>query len=223
MERLTVRGADVSECPVRKPSLVPYVASWSAEVPDLEENLMVHFDSEGPKLGYRDERPSDRVGRDQVLWGRMAYLPGVGRPEYDCMHPGRQYNAMHLMKCQVCGRSAPRNANGWLFVDWRRENSPSTWPERSLTSMPPVCEEHTRVAIAECPFLRKTEFVVLRVRTPRLWGYSGTPYMLTAEGWKTHEVDGLLPCGHPGLRGMVATRLYRELRNVTDVSGEFAG
>ncbi len=85
--------------------------------------------------------------------------------------------------------------------------------------MPPLCEEHARMSIAECPHLRNTEFVVLRVRTPRLWGYSGTPYKLTAEGWTVHERDALLPFGDPQLRGVLATRLYRELRSVTVVSG----
>ncbi|UZJ30621.1 hypothetical protein [Streptomyces endophytica] len=209
----------MADCPVRKPSVVPFVNSWSAELPDFEDQLVVNFGPEGPKLGYRNERETDRVGRDKVLWGRMAFLPGEGRPEFDSMHPSRQYNTMYWMKCQVCGNPASKNRDGWLFLDWRGPLSPSTWPERSLTAMPPVCDEHAVTAIEECPHLRKTDFVVLRVRTPRLWGYSGTPYKLTAEGWKAHEIDGLLPCGDPGLRGMLATRLYRELRNVTVVSG----
>ncbi|MFD5735135.1 hypothetical protein ACFWIY_20235 [Streptomyces sioyaensis] len=199
--------------------MVPYVISWSAELAELEEELHVQLGSGGPRLGYRNERPSDRVGRDEVLWGRMAYLPGVGRPAYDCMHPGRQYVAMYSMKCQVCGHPASRNDDGWLFVDWRKPHDPPTWPERSLTGMPPLCEAHARVSIAECPHLRNTEFVVLRVRTPRLWGYSGTPYTLTADGWTVDEHDALLPFGDPSLRAVLASRLYRELRNVTVVGG----
>lgn len=213
----------MSECPARKPSLVPYVVSWSSELVDFETQLDVKWASDGPKLGYRYERPSDRVGRDEVLWGRMAYVPGVGRPEFDSMHPGRQYVAMYSMKCQICGHPASRNEDGWLFLDWRKHYDPPTWPERSLTGMPPLCEAHARLSIAECPHLRKTEFVVLRVRTPRLWGYSGTPYKLTADGWTVDERDALLPIGDPNLRAVIATRLYRELRNVTVVDGGLAG
>ncbi|MFF8367438.1 hypothetical protein ACF05W_01175 [Streptomyces lydicus] len=202
---------------------MPYVASWSAELADHEDQLVIRWDAKGPKLGYRDERPADRVGRDQVLWGRMAHRPEVGRPQYDCMPPGRQYHAMYAMKCQVCGNQASRNADGWLFLDWRKPYDRATWPERSLSGMPPLCDEHARVSMVECPHLRKAEFVVLRARTPRLWGYSGTPYKLTGEGWAVHERNALLPCGDPLLRAVLATCLYRELRDVTVVSEGLAG
>ncbi|MGD3105522.1 hypothetical protein [Streptomyces sp. YGL11-2] len=202
---------------------MPYVVSWSAELAGFEDMLDVKWDSLGPKLGYKDERSSDRVGRDGVLWGRMIYQPGVGRPEYDSMHPGRQYDAMRWMKCQVCGESVSRNEDGWLFLDWRKEHDPPTWPERSVTAMPPLCEVHARVAIAECPHLRNTEFLALRVRAPRIWGYSGAPYMLTSDGWSVGEHDALCPVGDPNLRAVLASRLYRELCNVTVVGRGVAG
>jgi hypothetical protein len=47
--------------------------------------------------------------------------------------------------------------------------------------------------------------------------------MLTADGWKTHERDALLPFGDPNLRAVLASRLYRQLRNVTVVEGGRAG
>ncbi|MFH8566865.1 hypothetical protein [Streptomyces sp. NPDC017993] len=213
----------MSEYPVRKPSVVPYVASWSGELAVFENELVVQLARGGPRLGYRNERPSDRSGRDEVLWGRMDKLPGAGRPQYDCMHPARQYIAMYSMKCQICGQSASRNEDGWLFLDWRKPYDPPTWPERSLTAMPPLCETCARVSVAECPHLRNTEIAVLRARTPRLWGFSGTPYTLTADGWKGHEQDALLPCGDRRLRGLLASCLYRELRNVTVVGGGLAG
>ncbi|MFJ6747986.1 hypothetical protein ACIQNI_07290 [Streptomyces sp. NPDC091266] len=217
-----VRKTQVPECPIRKPSVVPYVVLWSGEQAGPEDDLVVQLGSGGPRLGYRNERPEDRAGSDQVLCGRVEQAWGSGRPLYDSLHVGRQYVAMYSMKCQVCGQPASRNKDGWLFLDWRKPHDPPTWPEGSLTGMPPLCEAHARVSIAECPYLRDTEFVVLRVRTPRLWGFSGTPYTLTADGWKTHECDALLPIGDQNLRGLLASRLYRELRNVTVVGGGLA-
>lgn len=207
----------MSECPVRKPSMVPYVASWSSELPGIEAMLDVKWDGDGPKLGYKGERSSDRVGRDEVLWARMTYQPGEGRPQFDSMHPGRQYFAMRWMTCQVCGETVPRNNDGWLFVDWRKKQDPPTWPEGSVTDMPPLCEAHARLSIAECPHLRNTEFLVLRVRSPRIWGYSGVPYKLTSDGWAAGKRDVLCPVGDPSLRAVIGSRLYRELRNVTVV------
>ena len=168
----------MSECPIRKPSVVPYVASWSGELAGLEDELVVQLGKGGPRLGYRNEIPEDRTGRGEVLWGRIDDAPGVGRPQYDCLHPGRQYIAMYAMKCQVCGGPASKNKDGWLFLDWRKPHDPPTWPERSLTSMPPLCDAHVGLSMKECPHLRSTEVVVLRVRTPRL-GVSG--YALLAD------------------------------------------
>ncbi|UJB43054.1 hypothetical protein [Streptomyces sp. A1-5] len=206
------------ECPPRKPSVVPYVVAWSAEFAELESMLDIRWDSNGPRLGYKDEKPSDRVGRDEVLWGRMTYKPGAGIPLYDYMHPGRQYFAMRWMTCQVCGEPASRNEDGWLFLDWHKQHDPPTWPEGSVTAMPPLCDLHAHVAIAECPHLRNTRFLVLRVRTPRIWGYSGAPYSLTREGWSVGEHDVRCPIGDPNLRAVLGSRLYRELRNITVVS-----
>lgn len=218
-----VRVKRVSECPIRKPSMVPYVASWTGELAGFEDELVVQLGRGGPRLGYRNERPEDRTGSGGVLWGRIAQAPGVGRPQFDCLHPVRQYIAMYTMKCQVCGGPASKNKDGWLFLDWRKPHDPPTWPERSLTAMPPLCEAHVRLSMEECPHLSSTEVLELRVRTPRLWGISGTPYTLTADGWRTHERDVLLPFGDPDLGKVLASRLYRELRNVTVVGGRGAG
>ncbi|MFD9816084.1 hypothetical protein [Streptomyces sp. NPDC059080] len=211
------RGPGMPECPVRKPSTVPYVATWSEELAGSEAMLDVKWDSVGPKLGYKDERASDRVGRDDVLWARMTYQPGAGRPRFDSMHPGRQYVAMRWMKCQICGDTVPRSKDGWLFVDWRKEYDPPTWPEGSVTAMPPLCAAHARLSIVECPHLRNTDFLLLHVRSPRIWGYSGAPYTLTGDGWTVGERDALRPVDDPSLRAVLASRLYRELRNVTVV------
>ncbi len=205
------------ECAARKPSVVPYVLSWSDERVVPERALTIKWDAAGPKLGYKDERPSDRVGRDQVLWARMTNQPGAGRPAYDSMHPGRQCYAMRWMKCQVCGEPASRDKDGWLFLDWRKEHDPPTWPEGSVPAMPPLCDVHARTSMAECPHLRSTEFLVLRVRAPRIWGYSGAPYRLTSVGWSVGEHDALCPAGDPSLSAVLGSRLYRELCNVTVV------
>jgi hypothetical protein len=124
---------------------------------------------------------------------------------------------MENMLCQVCRQPADRNKQGWLFLDWRSPNSPPTWPERSLTAMPPLCLEHARVSAQQCPHLRRGEFAALRVRKPHLYGVSGTLYRWTATGWHCSEDDHLAPYSSPRQPGMLASRLYRELRGVTVV------
>ncbi|MFC8079861.1 hypothetical protein ACFUN8_30525 [Streptomyces sp. NPDC057307] len=124
---------------------------------------------------------------------------------------------MENMLCQVCGDPADRNKQGWLFFDWRREDSPPTWPEKSITSMPPLCAEHARVSAGQCPYLRGNEYAVLRVRKPHLYGVSGTIYRLTADGWCATARDTLSPYSKPRHPGMLASRVHRELCGVTVV------
>ncbi|AYV29610.1 hypothetical protein ACWCYZ_01055 [Streptomyces virginiae] len=192
----------------------PYVALWDSEVPGPESDLIIDVTSEGPRISYENLRPGER-DKQGVLWGRMSKSPGLGKIDYSSMHPDRQYETMYALKCQVCRHPANRDADGWLFFDWRRPESPPTWPENSRTTMPPLCAAHADVARRQCPHLRGGEIAVLRVKLPRLWGVAGTLYRMTAEGWTTHPGDVELPYGDSRLAGMLASRLVRELRKVT--------
>ncbi|MFF3733950.1 hypothetical protein ACFYXM_27505 [Streptomyces sp. NPDC002476] len=195
------------------PLLTPYVASRTTEQPVREAELTIEFAPGGPRLAYRHPRPGDRDHHGN-LWVRMDQST-TGRVQYNRMHVHRQRTCMEHLLCQICGTPADRNKQGWLFLDWRRPDSPPTWPERSLTSMPPLCTEHAHTSLHQCPFLRRTDHAVLRVRKPRLHGVSGTLYQLTDTGWHTSDNDVLAPYAEPRLPGMLASRLHRELHDVT--------
>ncbi|WP_055556150.1 hypothetical protein [Streptomyces sp. NBRC 110028] len=180
---------------------------------DPESDLTVLLTS-GPRLGYKVPRETDRDTAG-ALWARMTHSPGTGRPIYDSMHVARQRICMYAMKCQICGNPASRDEDGWLFINWRRPWDPPTWPEGSLTEQPPLCEPHARMAVEQCPHLGRGDYAVLRVRTPRLWGISGTNYQLTTSGWRARESNVMVPYGHVGLNAVLASRMIRELRNVT--------
>ncbi|MFI9627431.1 hypothetical protein [Streptomyces sp. NPDC052042] len=195
--------------------LTPYVASRTTEHPVRESELTIEFALNGPRIAYRSPRPTDRDHHGN-LWVRMQESTG-GRVRYECMHVQRQRACMEGMLCQICGGPADRNEQGWLFLDWRRPDSPPSWPEKSITSMPPLCNEHARVSVRQCPFLRTADHAVLRVRKPQLYGVSGAVYQLTDTGWRTFDNDVLAPYGKPRLPGMLASRVHRELRGVTVV------
>ncbi|NSC21323.1 hypothetical protein FM076_08930 [Streptomyces albus subsp. chlorinus] len=197
---------------------VPYVAMWDSERAVIEAALAVALTPEPPRLVYQGrELPSDRDGFG-VLWARCSYSPGVGRPDFASMHPGRQYECMYAMRCQVCGGPADRNKDGWLFFDWRNELDPPSWPEGTLTAMPPLCAKDARLSMAVCP--KSGAFTALRVRAPRLWGVGGVSYRLTLDGWRLNhgDTDIWLPKDDPGLPSMLASKLIRELRKVTPVN-----
>ncbi|MFF4291883.1 hypothetical protein ACFY0R_42445 [Streptomyces sp. NPDC001633] len=197
------------------PLLTPYVALRTTEQPVLEAELTIEFARSGPRLAYRHPRPGDRDHHGN-LWVRMDQST-TGRVQYNRMHVHRQRACMENLLCQVCGEPSDRNEQGWLFLDWRRPDSPPVWPEKSITSMPPLCAEHARVSVLQCPFLRRADHAVLRVRKPQLYGVSGTVYRLTATGWHTSENDVLSPYAAPRLPGMLASRLHRQLRGATVV------
>lgn len=198
------------------PTTPPYVAARSTDKGPRKSELTIEFAAKGPRLAYARPRPDDRDSHGN-LWIRMAPSPEPGRVRYDSMHPARQRDCMQRMLCQICAEPADRTRDGWLFIDWRREDSPPTWPERSITSMPPLCSAHVGESLRQCPFLRRTEHAVLRVRKPHLYGVSGTLYRLTDHGWLASDHDTLCPYDKPRHPGLLASRLHRELRQVTVV------
>ncbi|MCX4674895.1 hypothetical protein OG413_06070 [Streptomyces sp. NBC_01433] len=195
------------------PLLTPYVASRSTDKGMPESTLTVEFTANGPRLTYRNPRPEDR-DKHGNLWVRVEESPDPGHVQYDSLHSTRQRTCMEHLLCQICAQPADRNKDGWLFIDWQREDSPPTWPEKSLTTMPPLCTEHARISLRQCPFLRRGEHVLLRVRKPHLYGVSGTLYRLTTTGWISTENGQLSPYSKPRHPGMLAFLLLRQLRGV---------
>lgn len=199
------------------PLIEPYVVARSTDKGVPESALDIEFRANGqPRLTYKDLRPEDR-DKHGDLWIRTEESADPGRPRFDFLHSARQRRCMEKMLCQVCAGPADRNRDGWLFVDWRNEDSPPTWPERSITYMPPLCVEHAQASVQQCPFLRRDEHVLLRVRRPRLYGVSGTIYTFTANGWRASEEDAISAYTKPRHPGMLAARLHRQLRGVTVV------
>lgn len=167
-----------------------------------------------PRLAYKTEEPVDR-DRAGVLWARVERTSRKGRPLYNSMNPDRQRECMYHLTCQVCGEEASRTGDGWLFLDWQTPLDPPTWPEGSLTTMPPLCVEHARVAVEQCPHAEN--FVPLRAKLPRLWGVSGTFYQLTDDGWQGDSSIPWLKYEDKRLHAVLASHLVRELCKVTVV------
>ncbi|WP_405796766.1 hypothetical protein [Streptomyces sp. NBC_01506] len=198
------------------PLTTPYVAARDTDRGVLESLLDIEFTASGPRLTYKCVRPEDRDAHG-FLWTRVEESPEPGRVQFGLMHSTRQRTCMERMLCQICAQPADRTKDGWLFIDWRREDSPPTWPEKAVTTMPPLCAEHVPLSERQCPFLRHREHVLLRVRKPQLYGVSGTLYTLTADGWRTSADDVLCQYSKPRHPGMLASRLHRQLRGVTAV------
>lgn len=157
--------------PLPKPDVVPHVALWSGE-----QSLTPEVIATRQGIGYADERPADRDDRG-VLWVRREENPTVGDPEYGGVHARRQYLTMRDLLCQGCGGPADRDDQGvlWLHEDdrgkWR------DWPERLITTHPPVCLPCARTAIEQCHHLLTNPWVVLRVRDSVLDGVYGQRYI----------------------------------------------
>lgn len=198
------------------PRVIPFVASRSTEVGPLESDLAIEVTPKEIRIAYRMPTRVDRDAHGN-LWARMTEVPGSSRVQYDSMHSERQRKCMEEMLCQVCAEPADRDKQGWLFFDWQREESPPTWPEKSITAMPPLCVPCARLSAQLCPFLRGTEYVVLRARKANLYGVAGTVYTVDKDGWHGSEYDVLSPNSKPRIPGLLASRLYRELRGVTVV------
>lgn len=195
---------------------VPYVAAWTTETPSVGGALTIR--PRGGGLAYRDEEPADR-DRHGVLWSRVPHAPGVGKPDFRVMHPGRQRRAMLHRLCQVCGGPASHTSRGWLFLTQRPESTElsAAWPEGALSAKPPVCESCAHLAVRYCPHL--TDPVLLRVRKPRVWGVFGGFLMPTGSGrLASFPADDCLSYGHPAACWFLASQLLVELTRCAEAS-----
>ncbi|MBB5938919.1 hypothetical protein [Streptomyces zagrosensis] len=97
--------------PRTRPSVVPFIASWNSELPDLVAGLTIEYDPES-RLAYKGlPLPTDR-DLGGISSARMSHSPHVGKPIFDGVHPTRQRFCMFEMSCQVCGWPASRNKDG---------------------------------------------------------------------------------------------------------------
>jgi hypothetical protein len=190
---------------------VPYVASWSAETVTVGQILTVRPDGSG--LCYQSEEAGDR-DRQGVLWTRMTYAPGAGKPDFSSMHPARQREAMQSLLCQVCGGPASRTACGYLFLV--PGGAGQIGDDGVLCTKPPLCEPCAGLAVRHCPHLKNP--VALRVRKPRVWGVIGDQYAPGPRGGLIAlPTDGYMPYGHRAGHWFLAAQLVLELERCTRV------
>jgi hypothetical protein len=191
--------------------VVPYIIKWTSEEAGRVSELVIRRHAGRLCLDYRDATPRDREEHG-ILWARMSHARGLGRPEYAHTHPGRQRRAMERLRCQVCGKDADRDRDGWLFLGWRTRNDPATWPENALTVQPPLCVPCARVAVRLCPASKI--FVPLRVADPTPWGVFGTVYRSSPSGWDRYDDVPYIPFGDEQLHAVLASQLVMQLRDV---------
>ncbi|MEE1938416.1 hypothetical protein V1L54_03135 [Streptomyces sp. TRM 70361] len=146
---------------------VPYVVAWSGERCVSPDVVATPYG-----LAYVGEVPQDR-DRHGVLWSRTEQAPGRGRPEFGRIHPARQRRAMLRLLCQICARPASRTADGVLWVIEDDRGAWDGWPERAVTTHPPLCLPCARQSVARCPHLLKEGWVAVRVRHSAVEGVYG--------------------------------------------------
>lgn len=152
---------------------VPYIAAWSAErlpkPPVVRATDGIAFADAVGANGHAQGR--DLAG---VLWERWALRQGDGDALFDVVHSPRQKRAMRKLLCQVCGGPSDENAQGrlWLLEDYRGVEG---WPEREVTTHPPVCLACAPLAARRCPHLRD-KVVAVRARQVSLDGVYGKVY-----------------------------------------------
>ncbi|WP_416985466.1 hypothetical protein [Streptomyces sp. T028] len=202
-ERLTYKGHPV-----------PYITAWSGE--RLPQPRVV-LAADGIAFKGSVAANGNAQGRDPsgVLWQRWALRQGDGMPEYSVVHGPRQRRAMRKLLCQVCGGPSDKNEQGylWLLEDYR---GVAGWPEKEVTTHPPVCRACAPVAARLCPHL-ENKVVAIRAGGVLVDGVHGNLY---------ERGGGLLPVvkekkvvfsGDWRVRWMFANQLAATLTNVTIV------
>jgi hypothetical protein len=181
---------------------VPFIAAWSAEVVPLPRVLVTPA---GIRLEGHPPDPSWRV-----TWKPWLDVQGQGEPYFDKVHVSRQRYVMQRMLCQVCARPVERNEHGWpwLLEDHRGEPG---WPEREVTTHPPVCPECQPVSNVQCT-PNRGNFVSVRARRILIDGVYGELYESGRQPLKT-----VLFAGDGRLRWMLGGQVAATLTGVTVV------
>lgn len=140
---------------------VPYIAAWSNE--HLPQPTIV---TAADGIAFGDALGPNRHGRDPagVLWTRWALRQGDGRPEFNVVHAPRGKRAMRKLLCQVCGGPSDVNEQGRLFL-LEDERAVEGWPEREITTHPPLCLTCAPLAARLCTHLQDN---VVAVRVGRV-------------------------------------------------------
>ena len=193
---------------------VPYVAMWSAERTSFGDIVVARTPSGGLGIAYPDETLTDRDSRG-LLWQRVTVGQGKGRPIFGDVHTSRQRRAMRRLLCQVCGAPCDQNEQGilWLLRDER--GSWDGWPTGMGTTEPPACTPCVDLATRQCPALRGNH-VLIRAQQAPISGAFGW-YFRPGPDRPVPVNDGgsIWTPGDPLRHWFLATRLVRELRDVT--------
>lgn len=190
--------------------VVPYITAWSEEKARVHPPVVIRPDGGG--IGYATETLGDRDLRG-VLWHRVAYRLGEGKPLFGNVHSTRQRTAMRHLLCQVCARPADENRKGvlWLLPDLRTQVP--TWPDWIDVTEPPICRPCVELSTRLCPRLRRSH-TLFRARTHDVTGAWGSRYLPTRPT-PTHIGDDYAYFTEPVIRWTRARHLTRTLRKCT--------
>lgn len=196
----------------KRPSTVPFITSWSSEIPVADPAVVYRLLG---GIGYEGEIASDRDDRG-VLLLRRPESQGVDDPVYGVVHSGRQFLAMTDELCQVCGEPTDEDDRGrlWLLEDARTDWA--GWPNDLVTTHPPTCLPCVHEAREQCPHMWKGS-VAVRVGKSELCGVWGRRYTASRLGPIPVEI-GVVPFESPLLGWTIASQLVRALSDCTIVS-----
>ena len=206
---------EVAEVPFARPTVVPYVTTWSKEQPALFSQLKIRADGFG--LAWENERPTERDTHG-VLWARVdGERRGV--PCFGAADPLRQRKVMEQMLCQVCAGPSSRTSKGYLFLNPAPDEAPgASWGEEDLTSEGPVCLPCAGLAVEQCRALRRQGAVALRARKVARFGVYGTLFQPDRSGRLVQVTDDIhFAYSDPASAWLVAVKLLVELRRCTVV------
>lgn len=199
---------------------VPYIAAWSAEIQDDRHDATLtartNLADGATRLIYTDESPADR-DRHGILWHRVAWNPGQGRPLFAQVHTHRQRRTMARALCQVCARPAEL----WMTSAalWAEHLDRHGTDQPYATFDPPVCRPCAAAAASACPHLSSRGFVFL---APRTWANTAVrgqvldPHTSLLSAPRTVSLPGATPPPDPTLlRLTLAKGLMSSIFDVT--------
>jgi hypothetical protein len=126
---------------------------------------------------------------------------------------------MARLYCQVCAEPAHRTDDGVLWLLPETVTANTDWPHTLLVVEPPVCVSCARLAVRVCPALSRGRHVLVRAESYPVYGVNGLLYREGPHGPVLVDERAVLPHGDTGARWMLASKLVRELIDITVLDG----
>lgn len=186
---------------------IPWITRWTGEL--VRTPYSISVGREDVRLSYEDG--NENRDPNGLLWKREGLGRG-GSPEYSQVNTYRQRASMRKRLCQVCGSKINERPIRWLMP---AEQLNLDEDGTAITSSAPTCASCIPLALELCPYLKASDYLILKVLDYEPWGVYGQAVAIDREEGKGRDLRGVyVPYENPPIE-LSAVCAFQEVVRLT--------